>query len=48
MNCPHCAKLGFEMPMKKDGHLWRCRLCGYTTEEERVNEGTEQENPSMV
>lgn len=27
--CPECKKLGFNLPMKKEGHSYVCRLCGY-------------------
>lgn len=32
MICPECVKLGFRVPMAIDGHLLRCRLCGYKIE----------------
>ena len=32
MKCPHCLKLGFDVEMVKDGHSWKCRLCGHREE----------------
>lgn len=48
MICPHCEKLGFNIPMRKEDHSWRCRLCNYKTEEEKADEGTKQENTKVV
>lgn len=49
MNCPHCQQeLGFKIPLVRDGHLWRCRLCNYKTEEEKADESTEQQNAQVV
>ena len=32
--CPSCKRKGWFMKMVKDGHFWRCRLCGYKVKDE--------------
>ena len=44
MDCPRCRKeLNLRCPMVMDGHMLRCRLCGYKIEDkETAKEGKEK------